>query len=201
MRKFKKGIVVTGSIGSGKSTVCTLLKLHGYSVIDADEIAHEVLQSLADEISIKFKDVVKNGKVDRKKLGEIVFADKDKLSWLEELLHPKIRDEIYAKCEILEDKNIFYFVDIPLYFERKGVYECFEKVVVVYASKEELIKRVIKRNELDSKAAKSRVNLQIDIEEKRKMANFIIDNSSDLLNLEASVNKFLNDLKGKANVG
>lgn len=196
MSKFKNAFVVTGSIGSGKSTFLNLLKMQGFSVIDADKISHEELEKSSDEVVRKFGDeILTNGEVDRKKLGKIVFADNEELKWLENLLHPKISAKIYELCEKFEAQNLPYFVDIPLYYEGLGKRE-FEKVIVVYAPKNVLIERVMKRNGLKFDEAKARVELQIDIEKKREMADFLIDNSGNLKDLQAQTEEFLKKLKG-----
>ncbi|WP_297923302.1 dephospho-CoA kinase [uncultured Campylobacter sp.] len=222
--KFKHSIVITGSIGSGKSAVCELLRDRGFEIIDADKISHDVLDRCAAQIAEIFgaqyvvqKDAqAKNlsshvefddsrdeenltdscAFVDRKKLGELVFKDPAELAKLEALLHPKITAEILSQAQTLEAKGRLYFVDIPLFFEGKR-YEFFDKVAVVYAPKDTLISRVMKRNELDHAAAKHRVELQTDIEQKRAMADFVIDNGGDLAALKAAVERFLKELKDK----
>ena len=222
--KFKHAIVITGSIGSGKSAVCELLRDRGFEIIDADKISHDVLDRCAAQIAEIFgaqyvvqKDAqAKNlsshvefddsrdeenltdscAFVDRKKLGELVFKDPAELAKLEALLHPKITAEILSQAQTLEAKGRLYFVDIPLFFEGKR-YEFFDKVAVVYAPKDTLISRVMKRNELDHAAAKHRVELQTDIEQKRAMADFVIDNGGDLAALKAAVERFLKELKDK----
>lgn len=195
MDKFKHAFVITGSIGSGKSTVCSILKLYGFSVIDADEISHKILDNLSNEIVKEFgENFVSNGKVLRKELGKLVFNDKEKLQILENLLHPYIKDEILKQCKELEKFQIPYFVDIPLYFEKQN-YAMFDKVVVVYAPKDTLINRVKKRNLLTQNEALNRINLQIDIEKKRNLANFVINNSYDFKNLNSEIDKFIQILK------
>ena len=134
--------------------------------------------------------------LDRKKLCELVFKNPTELAKLEALLHPKITAEILLQAQALEAKGKLYFVDIPLFFEGKR-YEFFDKVAVVYAPKDTLIARVMKRNGLDRAAAKYRVELQMDIEQKRAMADFVIDNSGDLAALKAAVERFLKELKDK----
>ncbi|QKF60395.1 dephospho-CoA kinase [Campylobacter curvus] len=197
MSKFKHAFVITGSIGSGKSTVLNLLKLHGFSVIDADLIAHEQLQIYAEQVAAKFGDeILINGALDRKKLGNIVFNDKEKLAWLENLLHPRIKAEILSRAQILEAKKQPFFVDIPLYFERAS-YEKFTQVALVYAPKNLLVERVMRRNSLTRDEALRRVELQIDIEKKREMVKFVIDNSRNLANLEHETTEFIKKLKGK----
>ena len=211
MPQFKHAIVITGSIGSGKSTVCEILRERGFEIIDADKISHCVLDRCAAQVAEIFgaqyvvqKDVqVKFDAsrdeenltdsrtfVDRKKLGELVFKNPAELTKLEALLHPKIMAEILSQAQALEAKGKIYFVDIPLFFEGKR-YEFFDKVAVVYAPKDTLIARVMKRNGLDHATAKHRVELQADIEQKRAMADFVIDNSGDLENLRRETQTFL----------
>ena len=222
--KFKHAVVITGSIGSGKSAVCELLRDHGFEIIDADKISHCVLDRCAAQVAEIFgtqyvvqKDAkaensgsqaefsVSSGEeissaryssVDRKKLGELVFKSPAELAKLEALLHPKITAEILSQAQALEAKGKLYFVDIPLFFEGKR-YEFFDKVAVVYAPKDTLILRVMRRNGLDHAAAKHRVELQTDIEQKRAMADFVIDNGGDLAALEAAMERFLKELKDK----
>ena len=222
--KFKHAVVITGSIGSGKSAVCELLRDRGFEIIDADKISHCVLDRCAAQVAEIFgaqyivqKDAqaansashaefdasgdeeisaAHRASVDRKKLGELVFKDPAELAKLEALLHPKITAEILSQAQALEAKGKIYFVDIPLFFEGKR-YEFFDKAAVVYASKDTLISRVMKRNGLDCTTAKLRVELQTDIEQKRAMADFVIDNGGDFAALEAAVERFLKELKDK----
>ena len=222
--KFRHAVIITGSIGSGKSAVCELLRDRGFEIIDADKISHDVLDRCAAQVAEIFgaqyivqKDSkAKNSNshaefsasgdeknltdscasVDRKKLGELVFKNHAELAKLEALLYPKITAEILSQAQALEAKGKLYFVDIPLFFEGKR-YEFFDKVAVVYAPKDTLIARVMKRNGLDHAAAKHRVELQTDIEQKRAMADFVIDNGGDLFALKAAVERFLKELKDK----
>lgn len=197
MAKFKNAFVVTGTIGSGKSTFLNLLKMYGFEVIDADMISHLELEECKDQVVSEFgEQILSFGKVDRKKLGEIVFNDKKALKWLENLLHPRIDAKIYELCRRLEEQNLPYFVDIPLYFEGLGKAE-FNQIVVVYAPTQTLIDRVMKRNGLSYDEAKKRVELQMDIEKKREMADFVIDNSGNLKDLQVQTEEFLKNLKGR----
>ncbi|QKF63943.1 dephospho-CoA kinase [Campylobacter corcagiensis] len=191
MDKFKNAIVVTGCIGSGKSSVCEILKKKGYEVIDADKISHEILDSLGDEISAVFgSEFVKDSKPDRKKLGVLVFKDRKKLKILEQILHPKIKAEILRKAKILEKLNKVYFVDIPLFYESSN-YPEFKRVLVVYAPKELIVERIMKRNLLTKDEALARINLQLDIEKKRDLADFVIENTRNLDELNSKVDEFL----------
>ena len=196
MQKFPNAYVITGSIASGKSTVVNLLKERGFSVIDADVIAHEQLEICKGEIVREFGEQILDeaGKIDRKKLGAIVFREPKKLKNLEQILHPKIKAEILSKASQIERLERVYFIDIPLFFEKKERYAEFKNVAVIYAPKELLLSRLMSRNALSLEDAKARVELQIDIEQKREMANFLIDNSGDRENLELELEKFLRQI-------
>ncbi len=193
MQKFPNAYVITGSIASGKSTVVNLLKERGFSVIDADLIAHEQLEICKCEIVREFGEQILDeaGKIDRKKLGAIVFREPKKLKNLEQILHPKIKAEILSQASQLERLGQVYFVDIPLFFEKKERYAEFKNVAVIYAPKELLLSRLMSRNALSLEDAKARVELQMGIEQKRKMAKFVIDNSNDRENLQLELEKFL----------
>ena len=196
MQKFPNAYVITGSIASGKSTVVNLLKERGFSVIDADLIAHEQLEICKCEIVEAFGEQILDeaGRIDRKKLGAIVFNEPKKLKNLEQILHPKIKEEILSRATKLEYLGQVYFVDIPLFFEKEDRYAEFKNVAVIYAPKELLLSRLMSRNGLSLNEAKARVELQMDIEKKRKMAKFIIDNSGDRENLKPELEKFLKQI-------
>jgi len=196
LQKFPNAYVITGSIASGKSTVVNLLKERGFSVIDADLIAHEQLEICKGEIVREFGEQILDeaGKIDRKKLGAIVFREPKKLKNLEQILHPKIKAEILSQASQLERLEQVYFVDIPLFFEKKERYAEFKNVVVIYAPKELLLSRLMSRNALSLEDAKARAELQMDIEQKKKMAKFVIDNSNDRENLQLELEKFLKQI-------
>mgnify|MGYP000852978752 CR=1 FL=1 len=196
MQNFPNAYVITGSIASGKSTVVNLLKEQGFSVIDADLIAHEQLEICKCEIVEVFGEQILDeaGKIDRKKLGAIVFNEPKKLKNLEQILHPKIKAEILSQALQFERLEQVYFVDIPLFFEKKQRYDEFKNVAVIYAPKELLLSRLMSRNGLNLEEAKARVELQMDIEQKKKMANFIINNSGDRENLQLELEKFLKQI-------
>ncbi|WP_059435102.1 dephospho-CoA kinase [Campylobacter hyointestinalis] len=185
---------MTGCIGSGKSTVINLLKLYGFSVIDADVISHKILDENVLTIEQTFgKEFVCGSKVDRKKLGALVFGDKSQLKLLEDILHPLIRDKIYKEALNLEIKGLPYFVDIPLFFEKQG-YD-FNNVLLVYAPKDTLIARVMSRDKLSKKEALQRLECQLDIELKKQKASFVISNDKDLKHLNLEVYNFIRELK------
>ena len=165
-------------------------------MIDADSIAHEQLEICKREIVEIFGEQIldETGRIDRKKLGAIVFNEPKKLKNLEQILHPKIKAEIFFKASQLERLREIYFVDIPLFFEKKERYAEFKNVAVIYAPKELLLSRLMSRNGLSLNEAKARVELQMDIEQKREMAKFVIDNSSDMEHLKLELEKFLKQI-------
>lgn len=182
-------IALTGGISTGKSTVSSILKLYRFEVIDADEISHIVLDECREEIIKMYgQEYVDNKKVDRKKLGKLVFDNKEERKRLEALLHPLIREEIQKRAAMSEKHKIPYFIDIPLFFETKA-YDI-KRVLVVYAPRELQIERTIKRDKLSFEEAQKRVDSQIDIEEKKRMATYVIENTKDIGFLTEQVEEF-----------
>jgi len=165
---FKHAIVLTGGIATGKSTVCSLMGLSGFRIIDADSIAHQVLDESAAEVAKVFgNEFVSGGKVDRKRLGALIFANSDKRLALEAIVHPKIKAQIEQEAQKQEKFGKPYLIDIPLFFEREGVYDI-DKVIVVYAPQEVQLERLIKREGFSKEEALSRIAAQLPIESKKE---------------------------------
>lgn len=196
---FNNAIAITGGIASGKSTVCNLLKLYGYSIIDTDSIAHNALESSREAIIKAFGDEILESplKINRKKLGEIVFKDKAKLALLESILHPQIRKEVTLQAQRLESQKILYFIDIPLFFELEARGDGYEipRVLLVYTPAETQLQRIQKRDNLSVESAALRLSNQMDIELKRQRSTFIIENTSDIKSLQKQVEEFLKSLR------
>lgn len=194
---FSHGIVLTGGIASGKSSVASIVKQLGYEVIDADAIAHKILDKNANKIADSFGSMyVKDQKVDRALLGKLVFENKAAMSMLDKILSASIKKEILKQASLLQNSGEFYFVDIPLYFEKIKHYGGkFSKVVLVYTPKELALKRLMQRNCLNKQEALIRINAQMDIEEKSKMADFIINNSGEKKELQRLTIKLLKQIK------
>lgn len=183
---FEHAVVLTGGIATGKSTVASLFMLHGFLTIDADKIAHKLLDENHQKIKELFGDqYVKEQKVLRKKLGELIFNDETQKKKLENFIHPLIKEQIIKEAEIFEQQKKPYLIDIPLFFEKSN-YDI-KTSVVVYTPKETQVQRLMKRDNCSEKEALSRINNQMDIEEKKARATFIIDNSGDLKNLQKEV--------------
>ncbi len=201
MKSLSHAIVITGGIGTGKSTVCSLLRLYGFKIIDADAITHTLLIKHAKELEKMFDTtLMSDDGFDRKALGKIVFNDEAKRKELEEFLHPKIKEIIKDEASFCEEQNVPYILDIPLYFESEN-YKEIDEVVVVYAPREKQWERVLKRgyeaNKTKKEILKNILDIQIDIEEKRKKAKYVIDNSGSLKDLQVEVEKFLDYVRKK----
>ncbi len=188
--------MLTGGIGTGKSTVASLLALHGYAILDADKSTHALLEKHAKElIKIFGEGISQNGQIVRKKLGAVVFSDPAKRATLEAFLHPKIRLDLLQQAHALETAKKPYFLDIPLYFEIEGQKSYgISQIILVYAPREVQIQRVAQRDHLSQAQILARLNAQMDIELKRTLSPYILDNSKDLKHLQTQVEAFLNSL-------
>jgi len=193
---YKYAIALTGGIATGKSTVSSMLQSHGFEVIDADKIAKEILPLHVKEVEEIFGDlVICDGMIDRKALGALIFNDKKEREKLNTFLHPLIRAEIFKRCDLLETKQKPYILDIPLYFESDG-YSC-NLVTVVYAPVEVQRKRLMIREDFTKEEAQKRIDAQISIEEKKIMADFLINNSFSMQFLEEEIEKFIKYIRGQ----
>ena len=184
METFRYATALTGGIATGKSTVAEWFRQQGYDIVDADTIAHEVLEREQDAIAGLFGNgVIREGHVDRKALGAIVFADAAKRRELEALLHPGIEARIAQQARELDTLRRPYLIDIPLFYEREAY--PIERVIVVYAPRELQLRRLMARNGLSEAEARQRLDAQMDIEIKRQRATWVIDNTHDLAHLYA----------------
>ncbi|KNE12774.1 dephospho-CoA kinase [Helicobacter pylori] len=193
---LKNAIALTGGIGTGKSTTIKILESQGYHILDADKIAHQLLQEHRFKIARHFgSEIIEKDILNRKKLGVIVFQKANELKWLEDFLHPLIRECMLQKAYELEKNHQAYFLDIPLFFEVGGK-KCYSvsKVVLIYAPRVLQIERLLERDKLKEAEILQRLACQIDIEQKRAMSDYIIDNSSSLKDLNKQVERFLKTL-------
>ncbi len=180
---FVYAVALTGSIATGKSTAVSFLSDLGLEVIDADKIAHTILNEEHRSIAHIFgHSLVENEIVNRKDLGKIVFSDAKARKKLENLLHPLIYTRIETMTQVLDKKKKPYLVDIPLFYEYNRY--PIEKSLVVYTPETMQLQRLMHRDSSSLEEAQKRVNTQHSIEEKVKKANYVIDNSGTLAHLE-----------------
>jgi len=175
---------LTGGIASGKSLVSKLLKELGAYIIDADEIAREVIQPgkpAYQEILPQFGEEILNedGTIDRSKLGRLVFSDPVKRTLLEGIVHPRVFaiEEARRRQIAQQDPEAVIIFDAPLLIETRA-YELMDKVIVVYANPRTQLKRLMERDHLEYDEAKRRIAAQLPIADKRQHADYII-NSGD----------------------
>ncbi|WP_106766373.1 dephospho-CoA kinase [Paenibacillus faecalis] len=179
-------IGLTGGIATGKSTVSSMLTRKGALLVDADVIAREVMlpgHPVLAEVAAYFgQDIIQaDGQLDRKKLGEIIFHDEKKRQALNEITHPAIRREIRKQMMDYEAAypDRLVVVDIPLLYESE-LQSLFEKIIVVYVPREIQLHRLMERDNITKERAEARLNSQMDIEQKKQLADEVIDNSGTL---------------------
>ena len=171
---------LTGGIGSGKTMVGAMFTELGAELIDADQMAREVVepgQPALDEIVTSFgRDILlPDGRLDRRTLAAIVFADASARARLNAITHPRIRERMDAAIAARRDRAGVLIVDIPLLFEnlRTGVVE---KVIVVWVDPQTQMRRLIERGGLTEEEAHQRIAAQMPLDEKRRLADYVIDN-------------------------
>lgn len=187
---------LTGGIACGKSTVSAMLSARGAKIVDADQVAREVVlpgKPALAQITAVFGQAVLNadGTMNRGELGKIVFGNREKLDELEGILHPAIRATMWSRMNAfeLESPGGLIVADIPLLYET-GQASLYKGVIVVYIPRHLQMERLMARNSMTAEQAEQRIGLQMDIEEKKKLADFVIDNSGSLENTEAQIEQF-----------
>lgn len=201
-----KIIGITGGIGSGKSSVSKILSEQGGYIIDADKINHEIMKknSLAYYEIINYfgKDILyENGEIDRKKLGQLVFGNKEthkeNLKTLEKINHKYVIKEtfnIILRLNKTDHEYKFIVIDAPLLVEAR-LHNLCDKVIVVYASQKIAIDRIIKRDNASHEQALARINNQTSFEELKKHADYILYNNRTFKHLKEKVLDILSDMK------
>jgi dephospho-CoA kinase len=193
-----KVIGLTGGIASGKSLVSQTLAGFGMTVIDADEVSHELM---AKDEAVKQKVVetfgagvlTAHGDVDRKKLGGIVFRDAGLRKDLERILHPRIFAEMWKRAQ---ESSADVVLEIPLLIEQRG-HERVDLVVVVYSTRERQIQRLMGRDGISREEAISRIDTQLPLAEKISYAHYVIDNSGTVEETEDQVTRLYKQIRGK----
>lgn len=189
---------LTGSFGSGKSTVADMLKSYGSAyVIDTDQITHELQRSgkpgFAAIVATFGPDVVSDdGELNRRKLADIVFSDDAKLRTLNDIIHPLVWDEVAGVIDRHQAHPLKVLM-VPLLFETGSDALC-EKVVVVSVSEEERLRRLQKRNGLNASEVQKRLAAQMPQKEKEDRADFVINNSGSVAETEVQVQDLLQQL-------
>jgi len=185
-------IGLTGGMGSGKSTAASFFVTRGFRRIDCDEIAHDLLREDRD-VKVGIRDAFgeevfdSDGGVDRRALGEVVFTSEEKLSELESILHPRIRDAWLAR--IAADPDDRWVVEIPLLFE-KNLQNRVDFTVCVFSDLPTQVERLQLKG-VDQAQALARIERQMPVSKKAEMADFVLLNEGSLDFLDEQIKTLL----------
>ena len=191
-------IGLTGGIASGKSTVSQMFRERSIPVIDADIIAREVVEqgkeAYKEIVEVFGKDVLQvNGELDRPKLGSIVFHNEEKRLQLNKIVHPAVRKEMNAQKDMYIKEGVQAIVlDIPLLFESK-LTALVDRILVVAVSPRTQLERLMKRNGFTEEDAKARIDSQMSLAEKVKLANKVIHNDGTIAETKAQLQLILKE--------
>lgn len=185
-------VALTGGIGSGKTTVANLFnQLHIIDIICADQVAREVIllpqitQSIIDRFGTMV--TINNNTIDRKALRHIISCDPSARSWLHNLMHPIIREQI--ELRLAKSQSIYTIIDIPLLTTvTLDNYPYLKKVISVCASLEVKINRIVTRDNQTKAQALLMIQSQISDDERRTLSDFIIENDADISALYPQIN-------------
>ena len=184
-------IAVTGSFASGKTLVSKWLEEQGFTVHYTDKLGHAVLQDdkviyiLAEKFG---NEILKNGAISRKKLGEIVFDSTENLKFLNSILHPQIRSKTQAIIDSSREDNLVF--EIPLLFENK-LQDTFDLTMNISASKENQISRSQKRDKMKIAQIEQRIKSQMSDYDKQKLADINIENNGTIDELYSRLENLL----------
>lgn len=198
---------LTGGIASGKSTVCKVFGQLGAKVLDADEVAREVVlpgrpawKKLRKNFGSEY--FHSDGSLDRRKLRRLVFADPEQRNRLNTIVHPELIREINRRFEEFEAsvQDAVVLVDVPLLLE-VGMVHRFDKVIVVYAHESVQIERLMQRDGITKEEASEALRAQMPLSKKVEAADFVIDNSGILEETRGQVKKVWQELLALASSG
>ncbi|HEJ8896516.1 TPA: dephospho-CoA kinase [Staphylococcus aureus] len=192
-----KVIGLTGGIASGKSTVSELLSVFGFKVVDADKAAREAVKKGSKglaQVREVFGDeaIDENGEMNRRYMGDLVFNHPEKRLELNAIIHPIVRDIMEEEKQEYLKQGYNVIMDIPLLFENE-LENTVDEVWVVYTSESIQMDRLMQRNNLSLEDAKARVYSQISIDKKSRMADHVVDNLGDKLELKQNLERLLEE--------
>lgn len=194
---FKLGL--TGGIATGKTTISNYLKTKGIPVLDADEYARKVVEpgtpGLTDIVNTFGKQVLQSdGSLNRKLLGQIIFNDMTARQKLNDITHPRIQQMMTDELQKLsKDKTPLVILDIPLLLENHNIAGA-DAIMVVTVPESIQLNRLMQRNNLTKEEAQRRIDAQMPLSEKEKLADFIVDNSGTIANTLTQVDKVIQNI-------
>lgn len=188
-------IGLTGNISCGKSSVSKMLASRGAIIVDADLLSREIYEydDVLEEMKLSFPETLVNGRVDRRVLAGIVFSDKTRLEDLNRISHKKIYELVCQSLERNRDRDLVV-IDAALLLEAKFD-SLADKLVLVYCNEKVQLDRLMKRDSISSEDALKRIRSQMSQEDKKKMVDYLIDNSGDLEVLENEVEKLIKEIR------
>lgn len=197
-------IGLTGGIGTGKSTVAAMLQRLGAAVIDADEAARAVVEPGTpglEEVVREFgPEIAPDGRLDRRRLADRVFNDPEALARLNAITHPLVREWMAAKTlAAFEAGAVVVVQDVPLLFEN-NLERLFRGVILVYAPAEEQVRRLAGRG-MREDDARARIAAQLPIEEKRRRATWLVDNSGSIEKTRRQVERLWTEITAATESG
>ncbi|WP_210134904.1 dephospho-CoA kinase [Staphylococcus sp. GDX8P80P] len=192
-----KVIGLTGGIATGKSTVSELLTAYGFKVVDADIASRQAVAKGTkglEQVRTAFGEraITDEGEMDRQYVGEIVFNHPEKRIELNDIVHPIVREIMEKGKQNYLNQGYDVIMDIPLLFENE-LQDTVDEVWLVYTSESIQIERLMERNQLSLEDAKARVYSQISIDKKSRMADHVIDNLGDKLELKQNLEQLLTE--------
>lgn len=183
-------IGLTGGIATGKSTASNILKEHGFYIVDADIASRKAVEKNSTglkQVQEVFGDqAIIDGEMNRQYVGSVVFKDEAMRLKLNNIIHPIVRDIMDAEKKFGIEKGKNVIMDIPLLFENK-LQDTVDETWLVYTTEETQISRLKQRNQLSDDEATSRIQSQMPIEEKKQLADEIIDNNGTLEELAQNI--------------
>lgn len=191
--KKVKWIAVTGTIGSGKSSVVSYLKAQNYPVVDCDKIAHQCYEKgekAYHQMIDAFSDSIlkEDGTIDRLKVAQLIFNDEMKKKTLENILHPQILEKLFK--ERRQCKARLMFVEVPLLFEVNWQHY-FDENWLVTSDEKVIVERLKINRAMDEESIKKRIQSQMSVDEKKRLADVIIENNADLKQLHQKIDELL----------
>ncbi|MDO4964103.1 MULTISPECIES: dephospho-CoA kinase [Streptococcus] len=193
-----KIIGITGGIASGKSTVVAEIRKQGYQVIDADQVVHELqekggklYQTLVEWLGNNI--LQENGELDRQKLGQVIFGNKEMMAKSSRLQNEIIRQELANRRNQLAQTEEVFFMDIPLLIELDYM-DWFDEVWLVYVDEKTQLDRLVMRNHYTRSEAQKRIASQMSTEAKKAYADKLLDNRGNLQALKEQVDRLLHTL-------
>jgi dephospho-CoA kinase len=182
-------VIITGNIGSGKSTATKIFQDSGYKVIDTDYLNARILKQYHTEITKMFSLPPQSFDTFKKTLSNRVFQNKDDMKKLESFMIPRVKLDIDFWCDLYESEKRKYVVEIPTFFEANGLKSYDDYIILVRAPDNVRAKRILMRNpHLTESDVADRMNAQIDQDRKERFCDGVINNDSDYESLNISVN-------------